>query len=79
VVNPELAGPVDWSVLLTLPLSVMEKFVGPLPDLGAATPWRANFYKCGDQSSLPHWIMWSPVGEKLNFHQPAGFGHLRFA
>ena len=36
-----------------------------------------NFYKCGDETALPHFGMWSPVrAEKLDFHLPAFFGDL---
>jgi hypothetical protein len=79
VVNPERQGPLDWSVLLTLPLETLERFTGPLPKLGKDVNWDANFYKCADNTSRPHWLSWSPVGAILNFHQPAQFGHLRFA
>lgn len=34
-----------------------------------------NFYKCGDETPIPHYGMWSPVElEKPDFHQPAFFG-----
>ena len=39
--------------------------------------WRANLYKCGDETSHPHWAAWSPV-DALNFHLPRCFGTLRF-
>jgi hypothetical protein len=37
---------------------------------------RGNFYKCGDDTVLPHFGMWSPIREELNFHLPAFFGDL---
>ncbi|MEW6117215.1 MAG: carbohydrate-binding family 9-like protein, partial [Nitrospirota bacterium] len=39
--------------------------------------WRANFYKCGDATSHPHWASWAPV-EALNFHLPHCFGTICF-
>jgi hypothetical protein len=40
---------------------------------------RANFYKCGDNLSSPHFITWNPVKTgKPDFHQPVFFGQLRF-
>ena len=35
----------------------------------------ANFYKCGDETPIPHYGMWNPVGtEKPDFHRPEYFG-----
>lgn len=40
---------------------------------------RANFYKCGDATSEPHYLSWSPIGtEKPDFHQYPFFGNLLF-
>ena len=36
---------------------------------------KANFYKCGDDTEVPHWASWSKV-EKLDFHTPETFGEL---
>jgi hypothetical protein len=76
VVDPERTEPTPWRVAFSLPLSVLEEFVGPLGD-PAGRQWRGNFYKCGDRTSHPHWLSWSPVSE-LNFHLPECFGTLYF-
>lgn len=35
---------------------------------------RANFYKCGDDTSLPHFASWSPIkAPKPDFHRPESF------
>jgi len=40
---------------------------------------RANFYKCGDELSRPHWISFFPIGsETPSFHRPEFFGLLNF-
>ncbi len=75
VVDPEIEAPVAWHVAYGVPLALFEHYVGPVGTAG--TVWRANFYKCGDQTSHPHWVTWSPVPE-LNFHLPACFGELAF-
>jgi hypothetical protein len=72
----EIAGPVEWQVGFFLPFSLFEA------ECGRRTPaageiWRANFYKCADDSSRPHWASWNPISE-LNFHLPDGFGNLQF-
>lgn len=39
----------------------------------------ANFYKCGDDTSKPHYVTWNPVGtENPDYHQPDYFGELSF-
>ena len=73
VVEPEIAGPLAWHVSYQVPLALFEHYVGEVGRDGAV--WRANFYKCGDQTSHPHWLAWSPVSA-LNFHLPACFGEL---
>ncbi len=77
VVLPERTEPVDWEVGCKIPLSVLEAYVGSLGNLPGQV-WRANFYKCADGSSHPHWASWAPIGEELNFHQPRFFAPLRF-
>ena len=77
VVEPEIAGPMDWSLQFFIPFTPVEEYVGPLGDLAGQT-WRGNFFKCAEDNSHPHWAAWSPVDE-LNFHLPRCFGTLRFA
>ncbi len=77
VVEPEIAEPVTWSLRFFLPYEILEEQAGPVrPAPGGE--WRGNFYKCGDETSHPHWAAWSPIGETLSFHQPARFGRLVF-
>jgi hypothetical protein len=77
VVEPEVPGPVTWWVELAWPLEVMESSCGALGTLGGQR-WRANAFKCGDETSQPHWASWAPIGEALNFHQPGYFGEIEF-
>ena len=40
---------------------------------------RANFYKCGDDMAVPHYISWNPIGcPRPDFHRPEYFGTLKF-
>jgi len=76
-VEPELPGPVDWSVEYRVPFALFAAYLGsPAPTAGAS--WRGNLYKCADACSHPHWASWAPIGEELNFHQPERFGVLSF-
>ncbi len=39
----------------------------------------ANFYKCGDKTSVRHYLTWNPVNTpNPDFHQPDFYGHLTF-
>lgn len=78
-VEPEITAPVTWTLGFFIPFAILEKYVGPIvPATLAGTSWRANFYKCADNTSHPHWAAWQPVG-KLNFHLPEHFGEISFA
>ena len=40
---------------------------------------KANFYKCGDDTSRPHFITWNPVGTEIpDYHRPEYFGEILF-
>ncbi|MEI6167688.1 MAG: carbohydrate-binding family 9-like protein [bacterium] len=77
VVEPELTAPCLWHLAYALPLALIESCTGPLGPLAGQT-WTANFYKCGDKTSHPHWGSWAPIGEELNFHMPEFFAPIRF-
>ena len=76
-VDPEIAEPTVWTVQFAIPVSLLETYAGPLGSLDGRT-WTANFYKCGDETSHPHWLTWAPVDE-LNFHLPRCFQPIDFA
>lgn len=77
VVDPEITEPVDWWLTFRIPFRLVADVMGvPVAPVNTP-PWRANFYKCGDRTSHPHWATWAPVPE-LNFHRPDAFGSLRF-
>jgi hypothetical protein len=79
IVEPELENPTDWAVEYHVPWSLFEAYFGAVTPSGGAT-WRANFYKCGDSTSHPHWGSWSPVDTpRPNFHQPSSFQPIHFA
>ena len=73
---PEIAEPVEWELGLLIPLElVCGKTSAPKPVSG--TLWKANFYKCADKTSHPHWLSWQPV-PRLDFHDPSAFGSVVF-
>jgi len=79
IVEPEIADPTTWMVEYHIPFGLFATyFDAPAPTSG--TQWRANFYKCGDKTSHPHWGSWAPVDtERPNFHQPGCFQPILFA
>jgi hypothetical protein len=77
VIERELKTPLAWSLALYIPWSFFVPYCGKLNPLKGEC-WRANFYKCADRSSHPHWGAWNSIGSELNFHQPERFGTLRF-
>jgi hypothetical protein len=76
VVDPEIIDPVIWTLEFLIPFNLLKKYVGQLGNI-SGQEWGANFYKCGDETSHPHWASWQPV-PKLNFHLPECFGVVRF-
>ena len=77
-VDPEIQEPLTWTLSCRLPLGLLEQYTlvtHPAPGV----QWRANFYKCGDKTSHPHWLTWSPVDlPRPDFHRPEFFGTLEF-
>ena len=75
--EPERVGDRVWRVAFFIPFTLFaEEFGQEVPRSGDV--WTANFYKCGDRTSHPHWGMWHPLPVS-NFHMPEHFAGLRFA
>lgn len=72
----EKSGAYSWEMTVAIPKSVfIHNNQLQLQHLTA----NANFYKCGDDTSEPHYLTWNPVEtEKPDFHQPNYFGVLLF-
>lgn len=70
----ERRGPEHWSMTLEIPATAL--FKHQLAD------WRgvhatANFYKCGDNLSKPHFLSWAPIPHPTPcFHLPQHFGEV---
>lgn len=76
VVEPEITHQQIWLLEFSIPFAVLEKFAGSFGKIGGQT-WCGNIYKCGNETSHPHWGAWSSVHE-LNFHLPECFGNIQF-
>lgn len=69
-------GDFEWTLLTVIPSSSFwkEKF-STLDGIKA----KANFYKCGDNLTTPHYLSWEPVNvEQPNFHKVEFFRQLVF-
>ena len=79
IVDPERVGPTAWTIEYRLPLDLLPTYMPEAVKPAPGVTWRANFFKCGDQTSHPHWLTWSFVDRpRPDFHVPECFGTLEF-
>lgn len=72
----ESSEPAAWDLFVAIPLELL--FGEEKPDLHGKLI-RGNFYKCGDQLRVPHYVSWNPIETgQPDFHRPEFFGILRF-
>lgn len=65
-----------WRLSLHIPVEAFCKH--RIADLSGITAG-ANFYKCGDGLSRPHFLSWNPINAaKPDFHRPDFFGTIQF-
>jgi len=77
-VEQEYTEPENWIVEYSIPFSVLAKYMN-VDEPGRCVSCRANFYKCADKASHPHWLTWAPVDyAEPKFHLPEFFGRLNF-
>ena len=76
-IETEITEPLEWNLSFFIPFRVFETYAGPLGCVSGQV-WRANFHKCADESSHPHWGAWSRMADRLDFHNPDQFGILTF-
>lgn len=73
---PEKKKLTEWTITMAVPWEVF--FKHKLKSV-SGKKMRGNFYKCGDELSVPHFVSWTKIKtEKPSFHQPAFFGGLEF-
>ena len=62
-----------WTLLVAIPLDLIEL------DPALERVRRANLYKCGDKTPMPHYASWNPIeAEAPAFHLPEFFGEIEF-
>jgi hypothetical protein len=78
IIDTEITESITWVVEYCLPFSILANYAS-LAQPASGVVWRANFYKCADESSHPHWVTWAPVNVPVpDFHRPEFFGSLVF-
>jgi len=72
----EKKGNFEWEMMIRIPIeSFSFDKIKSLDGLKAT----ANFYKCGDETSEPHYVTWNPIGtENPDYHCPQYFGKVLF-
>ena len=68
--------PDGWAIEYRVPLSFIRMYVPEFAFEGQAA---CNFYKCGDETEIPHYLAWAPLSsEKPDYHRRQDFGTLTF-
>ena len=71
----DFSGP-SWSVRYFIPFSFINRYFGNL-DFKSGFKMAGNFYKCAEDTELPHFGSWNIVrNETPDFHRPECFGSL---
>jgi hypothetical protein len=66
----------EWQITVAVPWTV---FFSHNLKPTSGTKMRGNFYKCGDELSVPHFVSWTKIKtDKPAFHMPEFFGGLEF-
>jgi cellulose/xylan binding protein with CBM9 domain len=78
IIADEITEPISWTLSYKIPFDVIAKYSKMLKPQSGVT-WKANFYKCADKTSHPHWLTWSFIDNPIPcFHLPQYFGVLKF-
>ncbi|MBN1846927.1 MAG: carbohydrate-binding family 9-like protein [Sedimentisphaerales bacterium] len=77
-IDPEITEATTWTLEYRLPIDMLKSTAAVQPPRPGVL-WRANFQKCADDSSHPHWLTWSKIDvPRPDFHRPEYFGFLLF-
>ncbi|QGY42412.1 hypothetical protein GM418_01705 [Maribellus comscasis] len=72
----EKTGKFEWEMMIRIPKECLAySNINSLNGLKAS----ANFYKCGEDTSEPHYVTWNPIKTKNpDYHRPEFFGEVFF-
>lgn len=74
---PEIKQETYWEICMAIPFECFfgHQLKGPIN----GSKMTANFYKCGDDLSVPHFVSWVPIDTpEPSFHQPKYFAEIYF-
>lgn len=78
LINDEIKEETEWIAEYKIPFDILKKYTGKEIKVNNKE-WNANFYKCADKSSTPHWLTWNKVEYNTpNYHLPEYFGKIIF-
>lgn len=67
-------GDIFWSLTCMIPSTSFLHDPGFKPK---GKTVKANFYKCGDELPVPHFVTWAPIGtSQPDYHRPEYFGEV---
>ncbi len=67
----------NWTVEVLFDYDLIEKLFGKRIEFEKGYVFRGNFYKCGDETEVVHYGMWSPVLLEIpDYHQSAFFADI---
>lgn len=70
------SGGFEWTLLSVIPISTF--WMSDLKSFDGLEA-KANFYKCGDNLTTPHFLSWAPIKtDAPNFHKPEFFKEIVF-
>ena len=76
-VSPDDKGNTEWELTLSIPFAL---FIHNAISSLVGQHCKANFFKCGDDLPVPHYLSWNPINHpQPNFHLPQFFGTIMFA
>jgi len=79
--NGEIDGRKYWELYLSVPFELFKHYV-PTFEAKSGTKIRANLFKCGDETPIPHFGCYFPIDAadipEPAFHVPKYFGELIF-
>lgn len=68
-----------WNICYSIPFAFIRQFFPEFAPVSGGSI-QANFYKCGDDTSNPHYLCWNPITQaQPDYHLRQYFGNLIFA
>ena len=65
-----------WGFTMEIPLTFIRLY---FPEAAFAGTAACNFYKCGEETVVPHYLAWSPLtSETPDYHRRWDFGEIEF-